>query len=144
MATVHLLAGVAVVALNLIAGAWGGAAWIAERPSVGFWYALRAAQLAVIVQVLLGGILLLLGREAADGLHYVYGLAPLVVSLLAEGARAGVADREVGDLAFETLPRDRQRGLALAIVRREMGIMAVSALVIFLLALRAAGTSSAF
>jgi hypothetical protein len=144
MATVHLAVGVAVIALNLLAGAWGGAAWIAERPSVGFWYALRAAQLAVLIQVALGGVLLLLGREAADGLHYVYGLAPLVVSLLAEGARAGVAEREVGDLAFETLPRERQRRIALAIVRREMGIMAVSALVIFLLALRAAGTSSAF
>ena len=144
MATVHLVAGVAVIALNLLAGAWGGIAWLAERPSVGFWYALRVAQLAVIVQVALGGILVLLGREAADGLHYVYGLAPLAVSLLAEGARAGVADREVGDLAFEALPRERQRRIALAIVRREMGIMAVSALVIFLLALRAAGTSTAF
>jgi hypothetical protein len=144
MVTVHLVAGVAVIAFNLLAGAWGGVAWLAERPSVGFWYALRGAQLAVVVQVLLGGILLLLGNEAADGLHYVYGLAPLVVSLLAEGARAGVADREVGDLAFETLPRERQRRIALATVRREMGIMAVSALVIFLLALRAAGTSSAF
>jgi hypothetical protein len=144
MATVHLVAGVAVIALNLLAGAWGGIAWLAERPSVGFWYALRVAQLAVIVQVALGGILVLLGREAADGLHYVYGLAPLAVSLLAEGARAGVADREVGDLAFEALPREHQRRIALAIVRREMGIMAVSALVIFLLALRAAGTSTAF
>ena len=59
--------------------------------------------------MLLGGILLLLGREAADGLHYVYGLAPLVVSLLAEGARAGAAERELGDVDFETLPRERQR-----------------------------------
>jgi hypothetical protein len=35
------------------------------------------------------------------------------------------------------LPKERQRRIALAIVRRETGIMAVSALVIFLLALRA-------
>jgi hypothetical protein len=34
--------------------------------------------------------------------------------------------------------------VALAIVRREMGVMTVSCLVIFFLALRAAGTSSAF
>ena len=144
MDSVHLVVGVAVVALNLVAGAWGGIAWLAERPSVGFWYVLRAAQVAVIAQVLLGGLLLLLGREAPDELHYVYGVSPLLVSFLAEGARAGVADREVADLAFEALPRDRQRKIALAIVRREMGIMAVSALVIFLLALRAAGTSTAF
>jgi hypothetical protein len=139
---VHLVVGVGVIALNLTAGAWGGIAWLAERPSVGFWYVLRAAQAAVVFQVLIGGLLVLLGDEAEDGLHYVYGLAPLAVSLLAEGARAGVAEREVADLAFEALPRTRQRQIALAIVRREMGIMAVSALVIFFLALRAAGTST--
>jgi hypothetical protein len=140
--TVHIVVGAGVLALNLGAGVWGGIAWLAERPSVGFWYALRAAQAAVVLQVLVGGVLVLLGDEAEDGLHYVYGLAPLGVSLLAEGARAGVAEREVGDLAFEALPRNRQRQIALAIVRREMGIMTVSALVIFFLALRAAGTST--
>ena len=97
-----------------------------------------------MLQVLAGGVLVLLGEEATGALHYVYGLAPLLVSLLAEAARAGAAERELGELEFQTLPRDRQRQLALAIVRREMGIMAVSALVIFLLALRAAGTSDAF
>ena len=142
MDTLHLVVGIAVLALNLAAGTWGGIAWLTERPSVSFWYVLRAAQAAVLVQALLGGLLVLLGREAPDGLHYIYGLAPLLVSFLAEGARAGVAEREVGDLAFEALPRDRQRRIALAIVRRETGIMAVSALVIFFLALRAAGTST--
>jgi hypothetical protein len=140
--TVHLVAGAALLALNLAAGAWGGAMWLANRPSVSYWYLLRAAQVAVVVQALIGGLLLLLGREAADGLHYVYGIAPLAVSFLAEGARAGVAEREVGELSFETLPRERQRAIALAIVRREMGIMVVSNLVIFFLALRAAGTST--
>jgi hypothetical protein len=140
--TVHLVAGVALLALNLAAGGWGGVMWLTRRASVGFWYVLRAAQVAVVVQALIGGTLLLLGREAADGLHYVYGIAPLFVSFLAEGARAGAAEREVRDLEFETLPRDRQRKIALAIVRREMGIMTVSAWVIFFLALRAAGTST--
>ncbi len=141
MATVHLIGGIAVLATNLLAGAWGGVAWLRERPSVAFWYLLRIAQVAVVIQVLLGAILLLLGREAPDGLHYVYGVLPLVVSLLAEAARAGAAERELEGLDFEALPRERQRLLALAIVRRETGIMAVSALVIFALALRAAGTS---
>jgi hypothetical protein len=141
VATVHLIGGIAVLATNLLAGAWGGVAWLRERPSVAFWYLLRIAQVAVVIQVLLGAILLLLGREAPDGLHYVYGVLPLVVSLLAEAARAGAAERELEGLDFEALPRERQRLLALAIVRRETGIMAVSALVIFALALRAAGTS---
>jgi hypothetical protein len=141
--TVHLIGGVAVLATNLLAGIWGGAAWLRQQPSVAFWYLLRVAQVAVVVQVLLGAILLLLGRESADGLHYVYGALPLVVSLLAEGIRAGAAERELTGLDFESLPRDRQRAIALAIVRRETGVMTVSALVVFFLALRAAGTSGA-
>jgi hypothetical protein len=137
--TVHTLGGVAVLVTNLLAGAWGGVAWLRQEPSVAFWYLLRIAEVAVVVQVLLGAILLLLGREA-DGLHYVYGVLPLVVALLAEGVRVGAAERELTGLDFDSLPRQRQRAIAMAIVRREAGIMTVSALVVFFLALRAAGT----
>jgi hypothetical protein len=142
--TLHLVLGVALIATSLLAGVWGGVSWLQQRPSVSFWYMLRAAQATVVLQVLVGGLLVLLGEEATGALHYVYGLAPLLVSLLAEAARAGAAERELGQVDFQTLPRDRQRLVALAIVRREMGIMAASALVIFFLALRAAGTSTAF
>ena len=106
-----------------------------------FWYLLRAAQGAVFLQVLLGGLLVMTGHEAGDDLHYLYGGLPLLVSFLAEGARAGAADREVRDIDVAALPAAEQEALALAIVRREMGIMAVSCGVIFFLALRAAGTS---
>jgi hypothetical protein len=139
--TAHVVVGIAVIATNLIAGAWGSAAWLRREPSVGFWYALRIAQVTVVLQIALGAILLLSGREAANGLHYLYGILPILVSLLAEAARAGAADRELAGLDFESLPRNRQSLIALEIVRRETGIMAVSALVILLLALRAAGTS---
>jgi hypothetical protein len=139
--TAHLIGGVAVLATNLVAGAWGAAAWLRQRPSVAFWYLLRIAQAAVVAQLLLGAILVLLGRESPDGLHYVYGVLPLVVSLLAEAIRAGAAERELVGLDFDSLPRERQRLIALAIVRRETGIMAASALIVLFLALRAAGTS---
>ena len=141
MVTVHLIVGVAVLLTNLGAGVWGGLAWLRERPAVGFWYLLRVAQAAVVLQVMLGAILVLSGRQAIDDLHYVYGVLPLLVTLLAEGARAGAAERELTGLDFDSLPRERQRLIALAIVRRETGIMSVSALVVFLLAVRAAGTS---
>lgn len=141
MVTVHLVVGITVIATNVIAGGWGGIAWLRREPSVGFWYALRVAQVAVVLQAALGAILLLSGHEAASGLHYLYGLLPVGVSLLAEAVRAGAAERELVGLDFESLPTERQRGIALAIVRRETGIMAVSALVIFLLALRAATTA---
>jgi hypothetical protein len=144
MADVHLVVGVAVLVCNAVAGVWGGICWLRDRASVNFWYLLRTAQVTVVVQVLLGSLLVVTGREAADGLHYLYGVLPLPVSLLAEAARAGAAQQELGNVDFETLPAPRQRELAIAIVRREMGMMAVSCLVIVFLALRAAGTSSAF
>ena len=142
MIDVHVAVGIAVIAANLLAGLWGGVAWLRREPSVGFWYALRTAQAAVVLQVALGAVLLLSGREAASGLHYLYGLLPLGVSLLAEGARAGAAERELVGLDFEALPEGRQRAVAMAIVRRETGIMAVSALVIVGLAVRAATTGA--
>ncbi len=130
--------------LNLAAGAVGGIAWVRKRPSIPFWYLLRAAQLSVFIQIALGGILVSTGHESSDALHYVYGLLPLPVSLLAEAARVGAADQEIGDRDFDTLAPEDQRTIALAIVRREMGIMTVSSLVILFLALRAAFTSAAF
>lgn len=144
MAEVHLVVGCALIALNLAAFAFGGIAWLRHRPSIPFWYLLRAAQVSVFIQAMLGGLLVLTGHEPADDLHYLYGILPLVVSFLAEGARAGAAQRELGDIDFESLPAEDQQAIALAIVRREMGIMAVSCGVILFLALRAAGTSGAF
>lgn len=141
MQTLHLIIGVTVLVTNAVAGAWGGVAWLRRRPSVAFWYLLRVAQAAVVAQVLAGTVLLLLGDRAGDDLHYVYGVLPLLVTLLAEGARSGAAERELAGLDFDSLPRRRQHLIALAIVRRETGIMSVSALVVLFLALRAAGTS---
>jgi heme A synthase len=141
---VHLVVGCAVILLNLVAFAIGGVAWLRDRSSVPFWLLLRAAQVAVFIQVMLGGLLVFTNHKPDDDLHYLYGILPLLVSLIAEAARTGAAERELGDVDFEALPADAQQELALAIVRREMGIMAVSCGVILFLALRAAGTSGAF
>jgi heme A synthase len=141
MPTVHLVVGCAVILLNLAAFASGGIAWFRKRASVPFWYLLRAAQASVFLQVALGGLLVFTDHKAPDDLHYLYGILPLVVSFLAEGARTGAAQRELGETDFESLDTDTQQAVALAIVRREMGIMVVSCGVIFFLALRAAGTS---
>ncbi|UJA18954.1 hypothetical protein HJD18_01185 [Thermoleophilia bacterium SCSIO 60948] len=140
MVTVHLIVGLLVVAANFAAFAIGGVSWLRRRPSVVFWYVLRVAQASVVVQVLLGGLLILLGSAAAD-LHYLYGILPLLVTLLAEGVRAGAAGRELVGLDFESLPPDRQRTLAMAIVRRETGIMSVGAGLTLFLVLRAVETT---
>jgi hypothetical protein len=137
---VHIAVGVSLLGANLIAGVWGGVAWLQRRPTIGFWYALRVAQVLVVIQAGLGLILIWLGSEG-NGLHILYGALPLLVSFLAEAARAGAAQHEIGELEFESLSEAEQKEVALAIVRREMGMMAVSCLVIFFLALRAAGTT---
>jgi heme A synthase len=141
---VHVVVGCAVIVLNLVAFAIGGIAWYRDRSSVRFWYLLRAAQVAVFLQVMLGGLLVFTNHKPDDNLHYLYGILPLVVSLIAEGARTGAAERELRDVEIETLSPEQQQSVALAIVRREMGIMAVSCGVILFLALRAASTSGAF
>jgi hypothetical protein len=138
---VHMILGIAVVAANALAGAWGGVAWLRRSPSIVFWYLLRAAQATVVLQVALGLALLLSGRESPDELHAVYGIAPLVVTLVSEGMRVGAAQRELeeaGDL--EALERSEQARFARRVVRREMGVMTVGALLIVTLALRAAFT----
>jgi heme A synthase len=141
---VHVAVGCALIVLNLVAFAVGGIAWYRDRSSIRFWYFLRAAQVAVFLQAMLGGLLVFTGHKPDESLHYLYGILPLVVSLIAEGARTGAAERELRDVDFESLSADAQQNVALAIVRREMGIMAVSCGVILFLALRAAGTSGAF
>lgn len=141
MVGLHIAVGLFVIGLNLAAGAIGGIAWYRNQASIRFWYLLRAAQVSVFIQALLGGLLVVTGHEPEEGLHYLYGILPLVVSFIAEGARADAANREIAGVDFESLPGPEQESIALAIVRREMGIMAVSCGVIFFLALRAATTS---
>ena len=141
MVGLHIAVGICLIALNAAAGVVGGVSWYRDRASIAFWYLLRAAQVSVFLQALLGGLLVVTNHEPKEGLHYLYGILPLVVSFIAEGARADAAQREVGETDYENLPQADQESLALAIVRREMGIMAVSCWVIFFLALRAAGTS---
>jgi hypothetical protein len=139
---VHAVVGIAVIAANALAGAWGGVAWLRRSPSIAFWYLLRVAQAVVVLQVAIGLALILTGQEAPDELHFVYGIAPLVVSLVSEGMRVGAAQRELDALEevadLEALDRAEQARIARRVVRREMGVMTVGALLIVTLALRAA------
>jgi hypothetical protein len=141
MVGLHIAVGMLVILLNLAAGAIGGWAWFKVRPSVPFWYLLRFAQIAVFIQAALGALLLVTGHSAKEDLHYLYGILPLVISFIAEGARLGAAQRELGELDIESFPPEAQESIAMQILRREMGIMAVSCAVIFFLAVRAATTS---
>ena len=126
------------LAANLLAAGWGAVAWLRREPSVWFWYFLRVAQAVVVIQVVLGFILFARGLRAPDGLHVVYGIAPLVVTFFSEGMRAGVAHAVLSDVEdVDALSPEQQRTVARQVVLREMGVMTVGALLIVTLALRA-------
>jgi hypothetical protein len=141
VANVHLVIGVAVVALSLIAGIWGVYAWLARRPSVAFWYLLRVAQGAIIIQTVLGVSLLLSDHKAGSDLHYLYGLLPLPIMLITEMMRVGAAQQVVGDIDYEKLPEDEAGELAMKIFIAETRVMALGCLIIAGLAFRAGTTS---
>jgi hypothetical protein len=132
--------GIAVLATNLVAAGFGAATWLRKqaRWSIAFWPLLRIAQAVVAVQVLLGLLLAASGESAPDGLHIVYGISPLVVSLGSEAMRAGVAQRELeGVEDVDALERSEQVALAKRVALSEVGVMTIGALLIVTLALRA-------
>ena len=141
MVQIHLTVGILLFSLNLIAGVWGVIAWLTRRPSVGFWYVLRAAQVTIGLQICLG-LLLLLGNKAAhEDIHYLYGVLPLFIMLMTEMMRVGAAQKVVGDTDYAELPEDDARDLALQIFIAETRVMALGCLIIAALALRAGMTS---
>jgi ABC-type phosphate transport system auxiliary subunit len=141
MGDVHMVLGIAVLATNLVAGAWGLFAWLTRRPSVAFWYLLRIAQIAIVLQTVLGVALLLSGRKAGSDLHYLYGLLPLPLMLMTEMMRVGAAQHVVGDIDYAKIPDQEARQLAMKIFIAETRVMALGCLIIAALSLRAATTS---
>lgn len=132
--------GIAVLATNLVAALWGAIGWARgeARASIVFWPLLRAAQATVVVQAVVGLLLVARGASAPDGLHIAYGIAPLIVSLVSEGMRAAVAQRELeGVEDVDALERSEQIALAKRVAIGEMAVMTIGALLILTLALRA-------
>ena len=139
MKDVHAIVGIATLGLNALAAVWGGVAWMRADPSVSFWYVLRTAQLAVVASVVLGLVRLASGAHPHDKLHYVYGVAPLVIALVTEAMRAGAAEREIESVEGdpEALPHRDKVLLARRVVVREIGIMTVGVILVVTLLLRA-------
>jgi hypothetical protein len=142
---VHIVVGVLAIAFSAAAGLFGAWRWWQAQPSKWFWRLLRAAQVVVVVEVALGGILVLTGRKASS-LHLIYGLLPLLVSFVGEQLRIASAQMVLDAQGLDSaaavgkLPEDEQRAVVVAIVRREMGVMVLAALVIVVLLARAAAT----
>ena len=141
MTGLHVALGVALVAVNLAAGALGAWRWRRGELSRAFWPLLRAGQALVAVEALQGAVLLLLGEDLPR-LHLGYGLVPLGIAVLAEQLRLTSAQAVLdarGVASARELPEGEREGAALDILLREMGVMAASALVVAALGLRAGG-----
>jgi len=136
--------------VNLAAAAWGALRWWQVEPSRVFWVLLRAGQVAAVLFALLCGGLALAGHRPDDGLFWVYVLVPIAVSFVAEQLRLASAEtvleaRGLADAqAVGRLPDADQRSVVLQIVRREMGVMTLSAAAIAFLLVRAATTAAGF
>ena len=144
MTALHAAIGIAMVAVNLAAALLGGWQWWRATPGRLFWPLLRAGQ-ALTVLAAADGLILVIAGEDLPELHLVYGLTPIGVSFLAEQLRLAAADTVLAarDLenaqAMRGLPESEQHAIVAQILRRELGVMAVSAFVVAVLGLRAGG-----
>jgi len=133
-------------AVNAVAGLYGGWRWWTVAPSRTFWVLARAGQAASAALAFLAGIAAVTGFAPADGLFWLYALLPVAVGFVAEQLRAAAAQTVLDARGFEDaqavgrLDEDGQRSVVLAILRRELGVMALAAIVVAFLALRAYGT----
>lgn len=134
-------------AVNLAAALWGGWRWWRVEPSRPFWLLLRAGQAASVVFALLGGVAALTGHAPDDGLFWLYVALPIAVAFVAEQFRILSAQTVLDARGLENaqalgrLDEQGQRSVVLAIMRREMGVMAAEAAAVAFLLVRAATTA---
>jgi hypothetical protein len=141
---------VGLAALNAAPGLLGAWRWYLCESSRGFWVLLRVAQVGALVYALAVGVLAAAGHSSSEELFYLYALLPLAIGFVAEQLRVSSAQTILDQRDIPTaqavgeLPESEQHEIVALIVRREMGVMALSTLVIVFLALRAAGTAHGF
>ena len=153
-------AALVVAALNAVSGILGAVVWYrgaapahgatATSAARAFWIALRIGQGSALALVIAIGSLAAAGKYSSEHLFYLYALLPLAVGFVAEQLRAVSAQTILDQRGLEDaaavgrLPEPEQQALVAAIVRREIGVMALSAIVVVFLALRAASTAHGF
>lgn len=136
----------ATAALNLSVGLYGALRWYRVEATRRFWPALRTAQAAAVLFALYAAALVVLGDQPEDGLFLLYAALPVAVNVVAEQLRIVSAETVLDARGIDSAaalgerPDDEQRSVVRQILRRELGVMSASALVVAFLALRAAGT----
>jgi hypothetical protein len=146
MADTAAVAALIAAGANAIPSLYGAVGWWLVRPSRAFWVLVRVGQAAGILLAVVAGIGAVTGFSPADDLFWLYAVLPVAVAFVAEQLRAaaaqGVLDaRDLEDgAAVGRLDEAGQRSVVVAILRREMGVMTLAAVVVVFLALRAYGT----
>jgi hypothetical protein len=144
--TAALIAAWATAVVSGLAGVVGAVAWWQVRQSRAFWLLVRGAQGVAVVQALVAGVLAVLSFDPDSGLYWLYALLPVGIGFFAEQLRIVSTEQVLDRLGLEgseavrDLPADRQRSVVVAILRREMGVMTLAALVTCFLAIRAIET----
>ena len=146
MTGVALAAAWATAAVALAAAILGAVSWWRVRHSRAFWVVVRAAQAVAIGQAVAAGVLFALSFDPEDGLYWLYAVLPVAVGFFAEQLRLVSTEQVLERLGMEgaedvrRLPEDRQRSVVVSILRREMGVMTLAAIVVCFLAVRAVET----
>src|SRR5215470_7422303 len=147
MADTAAAAALVVATLNAVAALYGAWCWWSVRTSRVFWVLVRAGQAGAVGLAVVAGIGAVTGFAPADSLFWLYALLPLAVGFVAEQLRAASAQTVLDARGLEDaqavgrLDEDGQQSVVLAILRRELGIMTLSAGAVVFLALRAIGTA---
>jgi hypothetical protein len=142
-----VVAALVVAAANAVAAVAGAWRWWVGEPSRAFWIAVRLGQATAIAMAVVAGVAAVSGFAPSDGLFWLYALLPVAVGLVAEQFRAASAQtvldaRGLPDArAVGALEEAEQREIVATILRREIAVMALAALVVAFLALRAYGTA---
>jgi len=120
--------------------------WWTVNPAHWVWLVLRIGQLVAVAQAAVAGARYFAGPAPDDSLYYLYATLPVVIAFIAEQLRLASAETVLEDRGLEdaqavgTLAPDDQQSVVLAIMRRELGVVAAGAMVSCFLALRALGT----
>jgi len=146
MKDVHIAVGIISIVVSAVTGVLGVWCWWRAVQNSWFWRLLRTTQIVIVLQVMLGGILVVLGHKPPS-LHVIYGLLPIAVSFIAEQLRISSAQMVLDSRGFQSaqevgeLAADEQQAVVRAILQREVGVMTLAVLVIIVLLARAAGTA---
>jgi len=141
------IATIVVATTNALTGVVGAWLWWRVEPAGRWWLALRGCQVLCALLALAAGVLYLAGFEPGDDLFWLYVLLPVAVNFFAEQLRLASAQtvldaRDLPDAAaVGALAREEQSSIVRQILRRELGVMALTALVVAFLVLRAVGTA---